>query len=463
MGREVIHVDLAQELFGFHDLHIDNITDVYIKDKRCRTLHLSYCGEIPDICPTCGAKLYKHGSRTITVDDTPFTGCPVKLEITLPRKRCSNEEHKYIWRPYIQDVDEKHKMTKRALLNLTEKSMRTTFEDTAIDYALTANTVKNVFVDFLEDNRRNLRFKTPVFLGIDEIKIKHIGEVTVITDLEHRTLFDMIKGRNQRQLIDYFMELPHREEVLWVCSDMYRPFEKAIANTMPNAKWVIDHFHLVMKANEAVDNVRIAIQKTLDKKDRIKTKKGLAYTLKQRAKDINADDASKLRAVRNDPVLAPLMTAFDMKEDFYAIYDAEDNAASKANAIKAFERWEKSIPEDKLYDKFRELARTVHNFFEQIFHYWDCPIAISNGFTECTNRLIRENNLKGRGYSFEVLRARTLYRSTNLRAMLEKGLVDTIGPVIPEDSPVFRSDTTDGTEEYEDGDDYELFPESDED
>ena len=124
------------------------------------------------------------------------------------------------------------------------------------------------------------------------------------------------------------------------------------------------------------------------------------------------------------------MQAFDLKEDFFAIYD--DNIASKENAINAFNEWEKSIPEDELYDKFRELAGTVHNFHSQIFNYWDCPIAISNGFTECTNRLIRENNLRGRGYSFEVLRARTLYRQSNLRALLESGMVDTIGPVIPE-------------------------------
>ena len=75
-----------------------------------------------------------------------------------------------------------------------------------------------------------------------------------------------------------------------------------------------------------------------------------------------------------------------------------------------FKQWEQSIPKDAIYDKFREFAATVHRFEDQIFAYWDWPIAISNGYTECTNRLIRENNLRGRGYSFEVLRARTLYR-----------------------------------------------------
>lgn len=52
----------------------------------------------------------------------------------------------------------------------------------------------------------------------------------------------------------------------------------------------------------------------------------------------------------------------------------------------------------------------------------------------------RSGSAKERGKKrFEVLRARTLYRQTNLRAILEKGLVDTIGPVIEDDKPTFHT------------------------
>ncbi len=72
------------------------------------------------------------------------------------------------------------------------------------------------------------------------------------------------------------------------------------------------------------------------------------------------------------------------------------------------------IPEGELFDTFRTLAKTVRNFYTQIFQYWDCRIAISNRYTECANRLIRESNMKGRGCSFETLRGRSLYCKTNL-------------------------------------------------
>lgn len=87
-------------------------------------------------------------------------------------------------------------------------------------------------------------------------------------------------------------------------------------------------------------------------------------------------------------------------------------------------------------DSFRALARTVQNHREFIFNYWDCPSRISNGCTECANRLINETDMRGRGCSFETLRARTLYRRQNLdRFIASNGL--TIGPRIDTPGPLF--------------------------
>jgi transposase len=250
------------------------------------------------------------------------------------------------------------------------------------------------------------------------------------------------------------MNLRDRDKILWICSDMYRPFQKTIGDAMPNARWAIDHFHVVMKANEAVDAVRRQIQGNMSKKDRIKTKRGLAYTLKTRTRDLEPGEAEAIRMCREDRKLHPLAVAFDLKEDFFRIYD--DNRESRDNAEAAFAKWEKSIPEDEIYSKFRDLASTVHNFYDQIFNAWDCPIAISNGFTECTNRLIRENNTRGRGYSFDILRGRTLYRKANLQRILEGNLA-MIGPEIPKDGPVFYFE---GTDENDESDEVGLDPDT---
>lgn len=432
---------IRADLFELGNCDIEKVEEVEKNGKWFKLVSIVYSGEIPGFCPKCGSvALHGHGNRIMNIIDTPFGGLPAILAIKYPRKRC--KDCGAIWSPSFPSVDEMRKMTKRAFVDIAQRSLRNTFEDVTNDYMISDNTVQRVFIEFMKAYEKMLTFKTPAFLGIDEIKIKKLGEITVITDLEHRTLFDMFQGRNQEQLTEYFKNLRDREKVLWVCSDMYRPFEKSISSSLPNAKWAIDHFHVVMKANEAVDTIRRKIQDSMDKKERIQTKRGLAYTLKMRRKDLTVSEGDKIKELRASEKYRPLAIAFDLKEDFFDIYD--ENKTSKDNALQAFEDWEKSIPKDEIYEPFRELAKTVKNFKKQIFQYWDCPIAITNGFTECTNRLIRENNMRGRGYSFEVLRGRTLFRKENLSRILENGL--TYGPAIQESEPNFHFDGIDEEE-----------------
>ena len=337
-------------------------------------------------------------------------------------------------RAEIGGVDESHRMTEAAYADIAQRSLRLTFREVADEYPLSHVTVKNVFEDFVRENAARLRFKVPAFLGIDEKNLKRVGMVTVITDLENRTVFDMVPGRTQADLDAYFSRLPGLERVQWVCSDMYRPFWKSIAAYTPNATWVIDHFHVVKGANEALDSVRKSLQSTLDKKGRLELKKGLAYALRKRTRDLSPYEASALRQLRGDAAYSDLMRAYDMKEDFFDIYD--EHPSSKEDAEAAFEAWRASIPEDAAFEPFRALARTVDNHREYIFNWWDCPSRISNGYTECANRLIKEADMKGRGYSFETLRARTLYRRQNLdRIIASNGL--TIGPRIDAPGPLF--------------------------
>lgn len=439
---------LVKQLFEIDDCDIVTMNIETVDDKRIRIVDLRYNGFKPEKCSICGTKMYKHGDRTLKVIDTPMGGHPVILNISIPRYRCQNSQCNHMWQPEITNIDARRSVTNRAFLDVTERSLRCTFEQVCADYAFAPNTAKNIFLDFLNEKAEKMRFKTPSFLGIDEIKIKKLGEVTVVTDLEHHTLFDMFQGRNKTRLIEYFSALPDTDRIIWVCSDMYRPFEDTLKSTMPNARWVIDHFHVVAKANEALDAVRRSVQQYLPKKERIKTKKGLAYTLKLRYNKLSTEDAEKIRLLRNNPRLIVLADAYDLKEDFFNIYD--NNLSSKENAQKDFQNWEKSIPTEHLYDKFREVAAMVHNHYDAIFAWWDCPTAISNGYTECINRLIRENNLKGRGYSFEILRGRTLFRKSNLKTLEEHGLV--YGPDIKEYEPNFLFENNNQEEEEVDYD-----------
>ena len=95
------------------------------------------------------------------------------------------------------------------------------------------------------------------------------------------------------------------------------------------------HFHVVKGANEALDAVRKGLQGALNRKGRLELKKGLAYALGKRMRDLSLYEASALRALREDSSYSTLMTAYDLKEDFFGIYD--DHPSSREEAEAAFD------------------------------------------------------------------------------------------------------------------------------
>lgn len=62
-------------------------------------------------------------------------------------------------------------------------------------------------------------------------------------------------------------------------------------------------------------------------------------------------------------------------------------------------KWEAQIHPDILW-AFKDLLRASHNWQNEIFNYYEH--VVTNAYTESVNRLARDINRMGRGYSFEV-------------------------------------------------------------
>ena len=351
------------------------------------------------LCPSCGHPMYRHGKRVTVVADTPMQMQPVRLEISRPRFRCGTCSVMDI--PDLPFLDERRRATRRLVDAIRERCLSTTFHAMSQQTGLAVNTIKNIAHDLIADLERTVRYETPIIMGIDEVMIGGAYRC-VITNLATNNLFDMLEARNQQHLKPYFAKLPNRDRVEWVCTDMWRPYRNSFEAYLPNAKLVIDKFHVVRMASDALEAERKRIQAKLDKDDRIKVKKSLRWFTLKRPKALSPVELRALDAVRaNYPALA---LAYDFKETFYRIYDDPD----KASAMRAFEAWENCIPAKGL-NEFRSLARTVRDHYADIFAYWDSPAQITNAYTESLNGLIKIANCNGRGYSFEILRAKALY------------------------------------------------------
>ena len=350
-------------------------------------------------CPTCGKPLYRHGHRKIAIADTPQQMQPVCLEIDRPRYRCDACGRTLTLE--LPFLDEKRRVTRRLLEAIRERCLGMTFRSLAEQTGLAVNTIKNIAQDLIEELGRTVRFETPVIMGIDELNLAG-GYRCIITNLATNSVFDMLEERTKVHMKPFFRDLPDREKVEWVCTDMWRPFKESFGPFLPNARLVIDKFHVVRMASDALEDERKKHQSSLDRNDRLKVKKSIRWLTLKRPTSLSVQEKEALELVRvGIPVLAE---AYDFKEMFYGIYDEADKAA----AMRAFEAWESSLPTGR-FPKFHALARTVHNHYDDIFAYWDAPTRITNAYTESLNGLVKVANRMGRGYSYEIIRAKTLY------------------------------------------------------
>lgn len=221
------------------------------------------------MCPDCKIPMHKHGTRKNKFSDTPLYMEPVRLEVQRPRFRC--ESCGKMAMPELSFLDDKRRATKRLVDVIRQQCLGTTFRALADQTGVAVNTVKNIAHDLIDELEQTVCYETPVIMGIDEVNLAG-GYRCVITNLATNNVFEMLEQRTQDHLKPFFKELPNREKVEWVCTDMWRPFKRSFAEFLPNAKLVIDKFHVVKMASEALEEERKKYQVQLSKEDRINVK-----------------------------------------------------------------------------------------------------------------------------------------------------------------------------------------------
>lgn len=68
--------------------------------------------------------------------------------------------------------------------------------------------------------------------------------------------------------------------------DMWRPYKDAVNTVLPHAKVVVDKFHVVRMANQALDSVRKALRDKMTTKER-RTLMRERFILLKRKHDLN--------------------------------------------------------------------------------------------------------------------------------------------------------------------------------
>lgn len=349
-------------------------------------------------CPECGcSEPYGHGAKEQLFMDTPIHGRRVGIFLTRKRYRC--RQCKATFFQACNDIDDSHRATKRLVNYIEKTAIIKTCVSVAHEVGLSEGLIRSILKDYTAMLDKKYTFETPEILGIDEVHLNREMRL-VLTNIGEKTIVDMIDNRSKKTVINALYRFKNIDNIKIVTMDMWRPYRDAVAAVLPHAYVIIDKFHVVKMANEAVEKGRKELRGQLSKEEALQLKRD-RWLLLKRKRDLKPIDQALLSGwVDNYPNLYDLHV---VKEAFFDIWDQH---YTRSQAIDAYNIWVDSIPLS-VSQYFQPIVATVGNWHTEIFNYFD--FRFTNAYTESANNHIKAIAKQGRGYSFDVLRARVLF------------------------------------------------------
>ena len=352
----------------------------------------------PNHSPKCGHKppFKKYGTRQELFADLPSHGKRVRINVIRQRYRCDHCQK--VFEEPLYDVVPEFRATERLIEYVEGETLRRTFVSVADDTGLSERTVRRIFHEKLIDLSEDREPITPRWLGLDEIHL--LGKPrAVITNLREHTMLDLLRNRDKLTVGQWLMGLDRKHVVEVVCTDMWRPYQDLAGAIFPQAVRVIDKFHIVRMADEAMENVRKSVRAEQSDKRRRKLVQD-RFILLRRANDLTPDKKLILDAWLGE--FPTLGDAYTLKEAFHTIFDLTDRKEAEA----AYDDWRAQLT-SPLLGPFGELVTAMTNWRDEVFNYFDTRV--TNAYTESLNNLTKLADRVGRGYSFEVIRGKMLY------------------------------------------------------
>jgi transposase len=161
-------------------------------------------------------------------------------------------------------------------------------------------TVERWFQDFLKLRAAERQSAPcPQVLGIDEhFFSRRCGYATTLCDLKHHAVYDVVLGRSEASLQDYFRSLKGKELVRVVCMDLATHYRSLIRKHFPHALIVADRFHVIRLINHHF----LGCWRDLDAAG--SKNRGLLSLMRRHRHNLRQDQSEKLTAyLRAHPAL----------------------------------------------------------------------------------------------------------------------------------------------------------------
>ncbi len=384
--------------------------------------------EPDDWCRRCGCQGVPRDTVVRKLAHAPFGWRPTTLLITVRRYRCTGCGH--VWRQDTTAAAAPRAKVSRgglawALVGIVVQhlSMARVAEGLGVSWHTANDAV-------LAEGKRVLindphRLDGVQVLGVDEHCWRHTRKgdkfVTVIIDLTPvrdgtgpARLLGMVEGRSKKVFKTWLDERDQawRDGIQVVAMDGFSGFKTATTEELPEAVSVMDPFHVVQLAGEAMDDCRRRVQQqTCGHRGR----KGDPLYSARRTLHTGADLLTEKQQARLEKLFADdrhvaVEATWGIYQRMVAAYREPDRAKGRGMMQSVIDSVRHGVPAG--LTELRRLGRTLSRRAEDVLAYFDRP-GTSNGPTEAING--RLEHLRGLALGFRNL---TNYIA---RALLETG------------------------------------------
>jgi transposase len=331
------------------------------------------------VCPRChGCCSRIQEGRDRCIRDLPMLDRPVSLWVRSRRFKCSDCHH----RPWekSETFGDYIKWTERLYNQVRQEFLHgCPCKELARRYGLSARTV---FRWTFEKSRGARPRKLGRALGIDEYsRRKGHRYNTIIVDLEKGRPITTFKGRRVDDVVRWFQSRPQEElnRVEVVVLDMSKTFYSAIEQVFGDQVQVIDRFHIIKQAVDALDSVLRSVQKQLDAEE----SKALKKLRKRWLKSANQLDIDELIARADWRRRFPqLREVIDWVQELRKWFERNYDKPAREALLHLIDRASESALE-----ALQSMAGTLSRWFEPIVRY--IRHRYTNGMTEGFNNKIK--------------------------------------------------------------------------
>jgi transposase len=385
-------------------------------------------------CRRCGCEGSPRDTVVRRLAHEPLGWRPTTLLVTVRRFRCSGCGH--VWRQ-----DTSRAAEPRA--KLSRRGLRWALEGIVCQHLTVARIAEGLGVAWntandavLAEGKRVLvddpqRFDGVRVIGVDEHVWRHTRRgdkyVTVIIDLtpvRDRTgparLLDMVEGRSKLAFKTWLAARPDdwRTGLEVVAMDGFTGFKTATTEELPEATAVMDPFHVVRLAGDALDRCRRRVQQDLHghrgrKDDPLYRARRALHTGADLLTDRQRQRLTALFGVDEHVQVEATWSIYQRMIAAYREPDRDKGRRLMSNLIDALGR---GVP--AALTELITLGRTLKKRAEDVLAYFDRP-GTSNGPTEALNG--RLEHLRGSALGFRNLTnyiARSLLETGGFRPQL---------------------------------------------